>query len=277
VLSLTAHWTRGSRVTRGRGARALVAALACAALVAGACGCARVGPPGGGPPDKEPPYVVTTVPGNGVVSVDRLTPLSIEFSEEMDRRSVERSFSTNPAAELGNFRWKGSKVTARPRSELPDSTTIVVRIGSAARDHHEISIEQAYTFAFATGPTLDSGIITGTVTTEGEPVRNATVWACHRVAEPDSLGTMARCGYVGATDDDGSFRLEHVRAWAKPYTVVAFVDSDGDGKYGVGSENGLVLDGAAFVRAPGDSIGGITVPIVAPSAGGRSGEGGPEE
>jgi hypothetical protein len=211
--------------------------------------------------------VVATVPADGEVRVDRLTQLAVEFSEEMDRRSAERSFSAAPRVELGNFKWRGRTLLAQPRQELPDSTTFVIRIGGNARDYHGVSIAAPYTFAFSTGLAVDSGVIAGTVIMQDDPVPDAVVWACRHLPEPDSLGNIDRCGYVGATSADGTFRLEHIQARATPYALVAFLDLDENAKYGVASESGKVLDGAAIVREPGDSIGGIRIPIAAPNGG----------
>ena len=80
-------------------------------------GCARVGPPTGGPADSTPPEVVTTVPEDGVTGVGRDTEIRIEFSEEMNRVSVERSFSIAPDVKLRNPRWDGTAFVARPAAK----------------------------------------------------------------------------------------------------------------------------------------------------------------
>ena len=143
-------------------------------------GCARVGAPTGGPADSTPPVVVLTEPENAATGVGRDTGIRIEFSEEMNRRSVERGFSIEPDIELKNLRWDDAVLVATPDAELPDSTTFVVGIAESAEDYHGVAMETPLVLMFSTGGTLDTGVISGAVTMVGERVPGATVWACRR-------------------------------------------------------------------------------------------------
>ncbi len=123
-----------------RGERGFAAAV----VVLGACmsaGCARPGPPGGGPLDSTPPAVVRTTPADGATDVPPETPIEIEFSEEMGRDSVERALSMTPNVGLDVPRWRGTTLTTRVLTGgLPDSTTFVVTIGPAALDYHSVAL-----------------------------------------------------------------------------------------------------------------------------------------
>ena len=70
-------------------------------------------------PMDEPPTVVSTDPkdGDGVryFLYQFPRPISVTFSKEMDRDSVERAFSTSPALE-GTFSWSENTVTLTPSS-----------------------------------------------------------------------------------------------------------------------------------------------------------------
>lgn len=253
---------RPARVYPNRRARARSAAFAVAFASAFAVGgCAKPGPPGGGSPDSIPPEIVRTSPLGGETGVDRSASIEIEFSEEMNRQTVERSLAVAPPLPLRNFRWKGRTLIAEPATALPESTTVVVRVGENAHDYHDVSIENANSFAFSTGDAIDRGIITGSVTARGQPVASAVVWACRIPVVPDSLGVLDPCGYVSGTDADGAFRIANVRPSATPYTVVAFIDRDGDRRYAVAVEAGRILASAAFLATAADSVGGIEIPL----------------
>lgn len=247
----------------GRAARG--GRLVLAVLAAGlALGCAKPGPPGGGPADETPPEVVATRPAEGTIRVDRGVSIEIGFNEEMNRQTVERSLAVVPPVDLRNFRWKGRTLVAQPASDLPESTTVVVRVGEAASDYHGVAIAKPYAFAFSTGDAIDRGVIQGTVTARGQPVASAVVWACRPPVVPDSLGTLSPCGYAGATDENGAFRITNVRPGGLPYSLVAFIDGNTNRRYDAASEAGRILPNAAFLPDAGDSVGGIEIPLAEP-------------
>ena len=227
-------------------------------------GCAKPGPPGGGPPDELPPEVVSTRPASGETAVDRATTIEISFSEEMNRQTTERSLSITPPTDLRNFRWKGRTLFAEPVAALPESTTFVVRVGETATDYHGVAMGEAHAFAFSTGSVIDRTIIEGTATVGGQPVASAVVWVCRPPVVPDSLGVLSTCGYVTATDTEGRFRLANVRRSALPYSVVSFIDGDGDRRYDTASEVGSIVLDAAFVPGAADSVGGLEIPLLDP-------------
>lgn len=238
-----------------------------AAALALVGGCAKPGPPGGGPVDEQPPTVVRTLPEDGALDVAGSSLIEIEFSEEMNRQAAERSLGIVPGVELRNFRWKGRTLVVEPAESLPDSTTMIIEIGASARDYHEVAIGRPFSFAFSTGDALDTGTIEGSVTAGGDAVKNAIVWACQGPAAPDSSGALQSCGYASSTGEDGRFRMVNVKASAAPYTLIGFVDQDGDGRYMRDKETGAVLEDAALVAARGDSVGGLIVPVEPPAAG----------
>jgi hypothetical protein len=250
--------------------RSLAAVVVLAACVS--AGCARPGPPGGGPLDTTPPAVVRTAPADGAASVQPETPIEIEFSEEMSRDSVERAFSIAPSRELGGLQWRGTTLTATALTALPDSTTFVVTIGASAQDYHSVALGAPHSFAFSTGPVVDSCIVSGSVGASGAPVQGATVWLVRDAARPDSAGVFAQSGRGTTTGQDGAFRFTHVAASFVAYSIVAFLDADRDARFDPGKETGTVLDAVARVAAPGDSAGGIDIVLTPPRAGGGAEE-----
>lgn len=241
--------------------RRATAALALAALAALAASCARTGPPGGGPEDTTPPEVVSTHPEEGATGVARDTVVRIAFSEEMRRVSVERALSVAPDTVSMTLSWEGRALLARPRRALPDSTTLVLTLGESAQDYHGVPLGAPFVLAFSTGPSVDTGVISGTVTSLGEPVAGAVVWACRRPPGTGPAGLLEPCRYSAVTAEDGAFRIERVAASDRPYTLVAFVDGNGDGGYSVREERGVIADAAALIVEPGATALGIHIEL----------------
>jgi len=252
------------RARPGRPGRRPLAVLLSAAALAG---CARPGPPPGGPADTTPPTVVRTVPADGEVWVDPSTVIEVEFSEEMDRQSVERAFALTESLALRNLHWRGRVLLAEPVDALKDTATFFVRVSESAKDYHGVRLASAFSFAFATGGAIDAGRLAGTVTVLGEPAGGATVWVCEGDVEADSLGTVAPCGFAATTADDGAFVVANVRSSEVSYSLVAFIDRNENGRYDSASETGWVVPAAARVEAPGDSVGGLTIEMRVPEEG----------
>jgi hypothetical protein len=213
--------------------------------------------------------VTRTVPADGDVSVDQNVVIEVEFSEEMDRQSVERAFALSPEVAFRALRWKGRTLRAEPEEALRDSTTYVASIGSGARDYHGVSIGGAYSFAFSTGNAIEAGVLAGVVTLLGEPVGGALVWACEGDVATDSLGVVAPCGQASKTAEDGAFTLRNVRSSPEAYSLVAFVDRNGDGRWETASETGWIVPGVARVEAPADSVGGLAIELRRPAGSSR--------
>ncbi|MEA3408841.1 MAG: Ig-like domain-containing protein [Candidatus Eisenbacteria bacterium] len=223
-------------------------------------GCARVGLPPGGPEDTTPPEVVTTVPEDGATEAARDTQIEIEFSEEMNRVSVEHGFSIVPDVELRNLRWDGATLVAGPVAELPDSTTFIVEIAQSAKDYHEVAIEEPFVLMFSTGGTLDTGVISGAVSVMGAAVPGATVWACRGSVTTDG-GVIRGCRYAAVTDTDGAFRIVGVAAMERPYILLAFIDTDEDNVYSVREETGRIAETNALIDGPGAVAAGIQIEL----------------
>src|SRR2546428_12641368 len=81
-------------------------------------GCARKAPPSGGPPDIEPPRVVSTEPDSGAARVALTSPVSITFSELMEPRSSGNAVALAPRVEFRQPRWHGRALTLSPERPL---------------------------------------------------------------------------------------------------------------------------------------------------------------
>ena len=189
-------------------------------LVALLLGCAKVGPPTGGPVDKEPPRILSHYPESDALEVARDTKVEIVFSEPMNREQTEAAIFTSPTGPL-QLAWRGRRL--RIAMPLAEERTYVLTVGTGARDLRGNALTKSFTLAFATGLQLDQGLMRGRVYQDHQPIASAHVWAY-------DLGTFSgRVGldepsYQTQSGTDGGY--EFARLAPGPYRVLAFRDAN---------------------------------------------------
>jgi hypothetical protein len=93
------------------------------------------------------PYVVATTPNSGESDVLVSTTVSITFSKEMDKQSVEDGLVCDFTYTAS---WNVNTLVLTPTSELEKSTTYTITISEEAIDLVGNQIQDAYTFSFTT-------------------------------------------------------------------------------------------------------------------------------
>ncbi len=127
-------------------------------------GCANQLPPGGGDVDKIPPEIINIFPENGTTNF-KDDYFEIEFSEYVDKRSVQEAIFISPEIEQDiEYDWSGKSLEVYIGDSLKENTTYTVTIGSGVVDlNNKNPMDRAVNFAFSTGPKIDRGEITGKV------------------------------------------------------------------------------------------------------------------
>ena len=187
-------------------------------------------PPGGGPEDKEAPEVLWTIPAKDSVRVSRKEDIFIAFSEKMNHESVQNAvyLSPYPAGEIG-YSWKKNTIRISFEDSLERNKTFVVTIGTDAKDIHANPLQQAYSFAFSTGDSIDRGTIDGRVVSEN--TKGISIWS-YRLdgrKNPDSLIYTKRADYITQVGAGGKYRLSYLSPGI--YRVYAIADLDADFVY----------------------------------------------
>jgi hypothetical protein len=198
------HRTGGIGSISGRGIPLLFP------LVFGLFGCAGQAPPPGGEKDVIPPVIERTVPDTNAVRIatDRIV---LEFSEYVDRRSVEGSiFISPPLGEL-EYEWSGREVTILFRDSLKSGTTYVVSVGTDVIDLRERNrMAAGFTLAFSTGDSIDQGSVAGRVVDDRpEGVMIFAYRLDHLL--PDTLDPgHTKPDFIMQTGEGGRFLLSHL-------------------------------------------------------------------
>ena len=189
-------------------------------LVALLLGCAKVGPPTGGPVDKESPRILSHYPESDALEVARDTEVEIVFSEPMNREQTEAALFTSPAGPL-QLSWHGSRL--RIAMLLAEERTYVLTVGTGARDLRGNALTKSFTLAFATGSQLDQGLVRGRVYQDHQPVAGAHVWAYDLETFSGEVG-LDEPSYQTQSGTDGGY--EFARLAPGHYRVLAFRDAD---------------------------------------------------
>lgn len=193
--------------------------------------CAKIVSPPGGPVDKTGPSVVSTIPENDTTGIAKGNRIFIEFSESIERKSVEGAVFISPrfAGEL-RYKWKDKVLTVILPDSLADSTTYVVNIGTAVSDMRRNKMDNSYAFAFSTGEKINRGKISGIVFQGSKPFSGATV-AAYDFALPDSATQFDSVypPYLTQSGSAGEYSLEFLPDG--DYFVMAFVDKSKDQRF----------------------------------------------
>ncbi len=192
--------------------------IACVLL----CACASQGMPPGGPPDTEAPNLLSVTPDSSRTLVKGNAAV-FEFDEVVSERPPAATtlgdlFVVSPRQGAPNVEWHRSSITVKPRKGwLPNTTYTVTMLPGLADLRGNVNNKGATTF-FSTGPSIDRGMIRGSVAdlVIGGATGDAVVQA--RASADTSISWLTR------TDSAGSFELAHLPA--KTFLVRAYVDKN---------------------------------------------------
>lgn len=174
--------------------------------------CAQVGTPPGGPKDVTPPVLVEAFPRVGATGVkpDKLILTFDEFVQAKQWRS--QLLISPPLQGAVEVIERGKTVEVSWESPLEDRTTYVFQFGDGIVDLTEGNPASSLIHAFATGDQLDTLSLQGRVTgaVDGKPRSNWRVLVFDESWSPDSLKSGALPSYVGMTNDQGEFSVNHL-------------------------------------------------------------------
>jgi len=206
------------------GARRARRGLGLGGLVLLGAACARIGTLEGGPPDREPPALVRTVPADSSAAIGRLPEFELEFSEALGAASAKRAVRIQPPVRF-EVRVDGASLRIRLQDSLPPDTIVVLSVAKTLQDlpQRDNKLRDEISLVYSTGARLHGGMVLGRVTVKGkaEP-RAAVAWEpVRRDSTPAGRGT----GTVAACNAEGLFRLVGIPAGV-PFHLRAFLDAN---------------------------------------------------
>jgi len=190
--------------------------------------CAKISPPPGGPIDKTAPSVISTTPMGDSINVPKANVISIQFSENINKKTVEGAIFISPrfSDEL-KFKWKSKVLNIVLPDSFAGNTTYIVNIGSSISDLRGNKMDNSYIFAFSTGDEINQGKISGTVFRDGKPYPSASV-GLFEFLTPNSISQFdsAYPPYLTQSGKSGDYYLEYIPDGK--FFILAFDDKNKD-------------------------------------------------
>jgi hypothetical protein len=173
--------------------------------------CAGDIPPSGGPVDTVPPKIIATYPDPNTVGFSG-TRISLEFDKYVDERSVESSIFISPFVGSLEYDWSGKEVEIRFSEKLRGGTTYVVSVGTDVVDiRNKNRMDAAFTLAFSTGTSIDSGAISGRVYDDKPEGIMIFAYQLDSLDRTKLDPSSEEPHYATQTGKGGSFNFSHLR------------------------------------------------------------------
>ncbi len=134
-------------------------------LFLGFIGCASIQPPPGGPEDKTPPTLDTTMPHQRQLNVERDTKLHFIFKKNIDRSSFMSSLTVIPyMSGVVKYKWSGyDEVVVVLPEQFRENTTYVVSLSKDLKTRRGSPLLVPLQIVLSTGNIIDTGHIAGTI------------------------------------------------------------------------------------------------------------------
>ena len=247
---------------RGAG---LAAAIAVALLAAA---CAKREPPSGGPPDIEPPRIVSTEPDSGSAGVGVGRPFTITFSEPMEPRSTSQSVSIAPYVEVSRQNWKGRTLSVSFADSLRPGRTYTLFVGGTARDRHNNPLIVGRTIVFSTADSFPRGRLEGRIEARGFSGPGTHLW-CYEADRPGVPDSTARdYDAIGFAGERGEFRIDGLAAPGR-YRLYGFADLNRNRSFEPETDVLVPADTVIELTADRPVASGLLLDMVNPRAPGR--------
>lgn len=169
--------------------------------------CATPIAPTGGPRDSIGPKILETSPITGTTNF-KGRKFEFQFNEFVSRGSLPGNINIEPDLDLEySLKWKKKKLTIEFESDLPDSTTIILTLGSNIKDTKNNKIGAPTTIAVSTGDEIDDGNIIGRIRSanDGNGEEDLRV-LLYRLP----VDLSQRANYQAETDTGGVFRFSYL-------------------------------------------------------------------
>jgi hypothetical protein len=172
--------------------------------------CAKMAPPPGGPPDKIPPILLSTVPES--VGVYPNWDHDVEFrfdeivsegnspSQGLGTGDLERLILVSPSHEIPRIKWKRDRITVRPREGWKPNRVYRIELLPGIVDLRQNKTDTSIVITFSTGSPLPTDTVEGQAVdwVAGTSARQALIALA---LMPDTLI------YRTLTDSAGRFRI----------------------------------------------------------------------
>lgn len=241
--------------------RLLLRPIAFFSIAMAAFSCAIQQAPGGGPKDTKPPQLTGAEPAANSVNF-KGNKITLTFNEFITLKNLEKFLLISPPLnKTPEIKENGKKLTIRIKDTLRENSTYKFYLGEAIVDITEGNPLRNFSFAFSTGPYIDSLTLSGKVSVASSLEAGKDVFVFLYSKTDDSIPMLERPVYVTRTYDNGNFVFTNLASGK--YRLLALKDINGDYLYSPGAEEIAFADSLtepSFAPvASQDSLGRITL------------------
>ena len=191
--------------------------------------CASIGRPSGGPKDVDPPVFVGSNPAPNSTNYNKQS-IELTFNEYIVVKDQSTKVVVSPAQkETPIIRANGKKINIEFRDTLRPNTTYSIDFSDAIQDNNENNPLDRFSFAFATGDTIDTLQISGILLNarDLEPQKDFFV-GIHSCLD-DSAFTTLPFERIARTNELGQFTIRNIKPGK--YHIFALNDVDRNYKF----------------------------------------------
>ena len=197
--------------------------------------CANMARPGGGPKDETPPVFVKSDPLPNQINVKK-NKIEIEFDEiVLVEKATEKVVVSPPQKEMPLMRTSGRKVIVELKDSLRPNTTYTIDFADAIVDNNEKNVLENFSFAFSTGPIIDTLQVSGILLNAEnlEPVTGMLVGLHSNLN--DSAFTKTPFERIASSDARGYFSIQNISPGT--YRIYALKDLNRDYRFDNATED----------------------------------------
>jgi len=199
--------------------------LGALALAGLAVACASTGDPPGGPPDQDPPVIVSVEPESGAVLDRPPGAANVLLNEVVNERiaaqrpDIGGAVILSPARGLVTVSWHRDRIEVKPKEGFRPGRVYRLEILPVLTDLRQNRMREGRLVVFSTGPAIPASRLSGALV-DWPAGRAGAAQLIEAVLLPDSLG------YRAATDSSGTFDLPLVPPGE--YLVYGVIDQNND-------------------------------------------------
>lgn len=179
-------------------------------LVCAGCANRGIGPQGG-PRDSIPPVPLRSVPENGALEFTG-NRIDVTFNEYLQLNNISQNLLMSPPQQHApEVKAHGKHLIVQFEDTLKPNTTYTLDFGNSVCDFTERTPLPNYTFAFSTGPVIDTLELSGHVydAENLNPLKGITAGIYANLE--DSAFTRLPFDRIGRSDSAGAFRIGNMK------------------------------------------------------------------
>jgi len=194
-------------------------------------GCAEVASPPGGEIDRSGPFLIGSIPENGSTDVPINNKVTFFFSEYIKQPASVKALYISPRQDKEpKIKWKSDRIQITFTDSFATDQTYIISVASGITDLRNNQMDSSLIVAFSTGPSIDSGKVSGIISKSGTPLGNYMIGLYDVTTFNDStVYDSIFPDYVTQSRKDGGFAFDYLPE--QEYRLIGFQDKNRDERF----------------------------------------------